>query len=78
MQRLLSQLLSAESHSFWRSHVFILQLLQEVAVVAQGRLLSLTALAAADLAAHELPRTTSRWDRCAWWRVRPQSCRCRG
>jgi len=55
MRRLLSQLLSPESHIFWRSHVFILQLLQEVAVVAQGRLLSLTAMVGADLAAHKLP-----------------------
>jgi hypothetical protein len=55
MRRLLSQLLSPESHIFWRSHVCILQLLQEVAVVAQGQLLSLTAMVGADLAAHKLP-----------------------
>jgi hypothetical protein len=56
MQRLLARLLSPEaSHAFWRSSVYLLQLLDTVAVVSHGNLLSLEVMSPQGLAAHKLP-----------------------
>ncbi|KAF6254109.1 hypothetical protein COO60DRAFT_1703503 [Scenedesmus sp. NREL 46B-D3] len=59
MQRLLVGLLSEASHAFWRSQVYLLQLLDTVAVVARGSLLSLEVMGPQALAAHKLPNAVS-------------------
>jgi hypothetical protein len=59
MQRLLARLLSEASHAFWRSQVYLLQLLDTVAVVSRGSLLSLEAMGPQALAAHKLPHAVS-------------------
>jgi hypothetical protein len=55
MQRLLVHLLSDASHAFWRSQVYLLQLLDTVAVVSRGSLMSLQVMSPQGLAAHKLP-----------------------
>jgi hypothetical protein len=59
MQRLLAHLLSDASASFWRSQVYLLQLLDTVAVVSRGSLLSLEVLGPQALTAHKLPHAVS-------------------
>jgi hypothetical protein len=59
MQRLLAHLLSDASASFWRSQVYLLQLLDTVAVLSRGSLLSLEVLGPQALTAHKLPHAVS-------------------
>jgi hypothetical protein len=59
MQRLLAHLLSEASHAFWRSQVYLLQLLDTVTVVSRGSLLSLEVMGPHALAAHKLPHAVA-------------------
>ncbi|WIA40659.1 hypothetical protein OEZ86_004365 [Tetradesmus obliquus] len=59
MHRLLGHLLSEASHAFWRSSAYLLQLLDTVAVVSRGSLVSLEVMGPQTLAAHKLPHNVS-------------------